>query len=210
MNFCFNLTGNKRTLRISIRLMGKIPKDKITEKFDYSSLLPKNIEWSWSLEHINNLILHEDKDILVLYKPPTILSQSDLEKNDSIFEACCQYLKLSSSTAKLGLVHRIDRPCSGILIFGKSQIATASLNDQIKFRRIHKSYLCFVNGRVSGEGTLEDNLTKSSDKVQVIHETKENATGLVAAKLVYTVRKLCTMFFLRIANFICHFPPRLL
>jgi 23S rRNA-/tRNA-specific pseudouridylate synthase len=50
----------------------------------------------------------------------------------------------------LGLVHRIDRPCSGVVVFAKTSKAAARLSESFRLRKVVKEYLCIVNGQLEG------------------------------------------------------------
>ena len=49
-----------------------------------------------------------------------------------------------------GLVHRIDRPCSGVVVFAKTSKAAARLSESFRLRKVVKEYFCIVNGHLEG------------------------------------------------------------
>ena len=96
-------------------------------------------------------ILFEDNHLLVVNKNPGILVQNDKTGDISLLDLCKQYIKKKyskKSNVFLGLVHRIDRPVSGTIIFAKSSKSLSRLNKQFKLRDVKKTYWAIVNGIV--------------------------------------------------------------
>ena len=89
----------------------------------------------------------------------------------------------------LGLVHRLDRPVGGIMIFAKTSKAASRLSNQVREKVFKKKYLAVVDGKISQkQGTLEDYLYKDerNNTSKVVHKDKKNAK---LAKLDYQVLK---------------------
>jgi len=85
-------------------------------------------------------------------------------------------------------ITRIDRPVSGLIIFGKNQNAAKLLTEQIQEHKIRKSYLAIVEGQVADEeGTLTDHLSKSGGNKAIVVEAKDK--NAKEAKLTYSVLK---------------------
>jgi 23S rRNA pseudouridine1911/1915/1917 synthase len=107
-------------------------------------------------------ILYENGPCLAICKPPGVLTQAP-PGIDSMVVRIRAYLQARECTndVYLGLPHRLDRPASGVMIFGTDLRTTRKLSDQFERRRIHKVYWACVEGRVSPEsGTWEDYLYK--------------------------------------------------
>ena len=80
-------------------------------------------------------ILYEDNHIIVVEKKPNILSQSDYTKDLDLLTMVKNYLKekyQKPGNVYLGLVHRLDRPVGGIMVFAKTSKAARRLSDAIK------------------------------------------------------------------------------
>lgn len=114
------------------------------------------------------------------------------------------YLVISRNkpgAAYLGLVHRIDRPCSGVLVFAKTSKAAARLGESFRSRTVEKDYVCIVNGRLQGEAELNHALRKSGDSRVVVLEdlsgkgenVKPKRKDAVQAKLKYSVLNELTL-----------------
>ena len=98
----------------------------------------------------NNLnILYEDNHIIVVIKPYNILSQSDNTNDLDMLTIIKNYIKEKYNkpgNVYLGLVHRLDRPTGGIMVFAKTSKAASRLSKQIKDDKFIKKYLAVVYG----------------------------------------------------------------
>ena len=138
----------------------------------------------------NNLnILYEDNHIIVVIKPYNILSQSDNTNDLDMLTIIKNYIKEKYNkpgNVYLGLVHRLDRPTGGIMVFAKTSKAASRLSKQIKDDKFTKKYLAVVHGTFTKkEGTLENYIKKTEDNSSII-TTKEEGKY---AKLDYRVLK---------------------
>lgn len=124
---------------------------------------------------MNNLkILHEDNHIVVVIKPINILSQSDSTNDPDMLTILKKYIKekyQKPGNVYLGLVHRLDRPTGGIMVFARTSKAAARLNESIKNKSFKKSYLAVVHGNTLEKDNLVDYLIKKETKSYVT--TKE-------------------------------------
>ena len=84
----------------------------------------------------NNLkVLYEDNHIIVVVKPCNILSQSDITKDIDMLSIVKDYVKEKYNkpgNVYIGLVHRLDRPTGGIMVFARTSKAASRLSEQIK------------------------------------------------------------------------------
>lgn len=118
---------------------------------------------------MNNLnILYEDNHIIVVQKPVNVLSQADNTGNLDMISIIKKYLKEKydkPGNVYLGLVHRLDRPVGGIMVFAKTSKAASRLSKQITNNEMKKSYLAVVNGYLDcKESTLKDKIEKVDNK----------------------------------------------
>lgn len=103
-------------------------------------------------------ILYEDNEILVAVKPQGMPAQADKTGDLDLLSALEAYAK-----QPLGLLHRLDRPVGGVMLFAKEKKAEAFLAKEIQERRLKKSYLTVLCGRLPAEeGKLEDYLLKNA------------------------------------------------
>lgn len=122
-------------------------------------------------------VLYEDNHIIVAIKPAGVLSQSDGSSAPDMLTILKAYIKEEYSKpgeVYLGLVHRLDRPVSGVMVFARTSKAASRLSEQIRTRKVEKIYRCVVKGILEGEGRLENFISKDEDKniVTVIDKEK--------------------------------------
>lgn len=116
---------------------------------------------------MNNLdILYEDNHIIVVVKPYNILSQGDSTRDVSIMDMIKDYIKVKYNkpgNVYLGLVHRLDRPVGGIMVFARSSKAASRLCKAFNEHSITKKYMAIVNGKIKAKDELVDYISKDKD-----------------------------------------------
>lgn len=130
-------------------------------------------------------ILLEDNHLLVVAKQPLQLSQSDQSGEPSLHDTLKQWLKQKYNKpgeVYLGLVHRLDRSVSGVMVFAKTSKAAARLSEQIRERKIKKTYRAWVEGAVAKGAPLQHWLSYDDGYVRV--HTQEGK-GRQLARLRY-------------------------
>lgn len=137
-------------------------------------------------------ILYEDGQILVCEKPAGLPVQSQGVGRMDLVSMLKNYLKENGSgngEPYLGIVHRLDQPVQGVLVFGKTKKAAASLSAQTTDGRMKKEYLAVVCGKPKEkEGHLVDYLLKDgrSNSSRIV---KESVKGAKKAELSYRILK---------------------
>jgi 23S rRNA pseudouridine1911/1915/1917 synthase len=111
-------------------------------------------------------ILYEDNHLLVVVKPANLPVQADASGDPdllSLLKADLKERHQKPGNVFLGLVHRLDRPVGGVMVFAKTSKAAARLSEAIRTRQFHKEYLVVVHGSfVLPAGTLHHYLRKNS------------------------------------------------
>jgi 23S rRNA pseudouridine1911/1915/1917 synthase len=100
-------------------------------------------------------ILFEDNHLLGVLKPGGLLTQGDRTGDDTAFAMARRYLKekyKKPGNVFVGLVHRIDRPVSGVLLLARTSKAASRLANEFHARRVEKVYLAVAVGNVAGPG----------------------------------------------------------
>lgn len=108
-------------------------------------------------------IIYEDNHVLVAVKPPNMLSQADRTGDTDLLTVLKDYLKVKyqkPGRVYLGLVHRMDRPVGGLMVFARTSKAAARLSAQVATHEMGREYLCVVTGEVRDQFTLTDYLVK--------------------------------------------------
>lgn len=111
-----------------------------------------------------NNILYEDNHIIVVEKKPNIPVCEDESKDLDLLSMVKEYIKNKYNkpgNVYLGLVHRLDRPVGGIIVFAKTSKAASRLSEQVRLHKINKKYLAVVMGILPLKGVLKDKLLKN-------------------------------------------------
>lgn len=115
-------------------------------------------------EDIKELILFEDNHLLAVNKPSGTLVQPDPDGNESLENLVKEFIKKRDDkpgNVFLGVIHRLDRPVSGIVLFAKSSKALTRMNQIFKDRKIEKTYFALVKNRPPEvKGNLEGYIRK--------------------------------------------------
>ncbi len=126
-------------------------------------------------------ILWEDNHVLAVNKPSGLLTMGDSTGSPTLVDAVKRYLKEKyhkPGDVFLGVVHRLDRPVSGVVLFARTSKAAARLSAQFRDRSVEKTYLAWVEGRVEApSGTLHHWLHKdrTTNHVSVVAEGSPGA-----------------------------------
>lgn len=107
-------------------------------------------------------VVYEDNHIIVVYKEPGEIVQGDKTGDKPLSESVKEYLKEKYNkpgNVFCGVVHRIDRPVAGLVIFAKTSKALSRLNEMLRKGEIHKTYWALVEGAPEDpEGRLENHM----------------------------------------------------
>ena len=117
------------------------------------------------LQKIN--ILYEDNHLLVVEKPINIPVCEDDSHDNDFLNLLKLYIKdkyHKPGNVYLGLIHRLDRPVGGVMVFAKTSKAAARLNVELRDHKIKKRYYAVVHGKIPHDGELLDYLVKDRNK----------------------------------------------
>lgn len=133
-------------------------------------------------------VLYEDNHVLCVEKPVNIPVQADSTKDTDMLTLCKEYIRKKYSkpgNVWLGLVHRLDRPVGGCMVFARTSKAASRLSEAVRTRQLDKIYLAVLDGTLKKkEGVLEDYLVKNTKTNRVSVTDKEHGK---LARLSYTV-----------------------
>ena len=121
-------------------------------------------------------VLYEDNHLLVVIKPINILSQSDKTKDIDMLTLVKLYIKekyQKPGNVYAGLVHRLDRPTGGIMVFAKTSKCASRLSEQIKNNEMNKRYYAVVNGILENKKDKLENYIKKEDSFSKIVSKEE-------------------------------------
>lgn len=137
-------------------------------------------------------VIFEDNHIMVVEKKPNIPSQGDKTNDIDMLTIIKAYLKEKyhkPGEVYLGLIHRLDRPVGGVMVFAKTSKAASRLSEQVRQKTLKKQYLTIVDGKMESNcAVLQDYLLKNerNNLSKVVSPDTKNAK---LAKLDYEVIK---------------------
>jgi len=136
-------------------------------------------------------VLFEDNHLIAVYKPAGVLTQGDSSGDPSLMDWVKRWLAEryhKPGNVFLGLVHRLDRPVSGVVLFARTSKAASRLSQQFREREVDKRYLVAVEGTVTpARGRLEHFIAhhEGSRSVEV---SNHDRSGAKTARLRYDTR----------------------
>ena len=137
-------------------------------------------------------VLFEDNQIIVVEKPVNIPSQGDKTGDVDMLTLVKDYIREKYNKpgeVYLGLVHRLDRPVGGVMVFARNSKSAGRLSEQVRIKEFKKNYLVIVDGKMEEEkGTLEDYLLKN-ERLNISKVVPEGTKNAKLAKLDYEVLK---------------------
>lgn len=135
-------------------------------------------------------VLYEDNHLLVVEKPYGVPSQADSSGDDDMLTLCKAYIKTrydKPGEVYLGLVHRLDRPTRGVMVFARTSKAAARLGKQMQAGEFDKTYMAVLTKSPAQKvGELTDYLLKDTDK-RIAGVVDEDTPGAKKAVLEYEV-----------------------
>ncbi len=133
-------------------------------------------------------LLYEDNHLLAVNKPAGVLSQGDQTGDPSILDAAKDYIKTEykkPGNVYCGLIHRLDRPASGVLLLAKSSKGLERMNEMMRQRKIKKTYWAITeNFHGKEDNKLVDWLLKNEEQKKV-HVFKRDKKGAQRSELRY-------------------------
>lgn len=143
-------------------------------------------------DSLDKQVIFEDNHLLAINKKPSQIVQGDKTGDASLSDLYKEYLKIKYNkpgNVFCGVIHRLDRPVSGVVLMAKTSKALSRMNDKFKNREIAKTYLAIVRGTLNKEqGQLVNYLAKN-EKNNKSYITKSESQGQ-KAELSYEVNKI--------------------
>lgn len=144
-------------------------------------------------------VVYEDNHIIIVNKHSGEIVQGDKTGDKPLSDTVKEYIKQKYNkpgNVFLGVVHRLDRPVSGLVVFAKTSKALSRLNDMFRTGDVHKTYWAIVKRRdIATEGTLTDWLTRNERQNKSYAHERE-VPGAKKAVLKYKVRAVADNYML--------------
>ncbi len=135
-------------------------------------------------------ILHEDNHIIVVLKPQNVPSCEDESKDEDMLTAIKNYIKVKygkQGNVYLGLVHRLDRPTGGVMVFAKSSKAAARLSEQMKEGDFEKKYYAVLVGKPREDNATLTHYMKKNAVNNMVYVCPPTVQGAKFAQLDYKI-----------------------
>ena len=133
-------------------------------------------------------VLYADNHLLAVYKPSGLLVQGDRTGDASLLDLAKQWIKVryrKPGRVFMGMVHRLDRPVAGVVLFARTSKAASRLSRQFQERSVHKQYLAVVHGRLSDRsGHLLNHIERNNLVSRVVPSPTDSSQE---ARLHYSV-----------------------
>ncbi len=133
-------------------------------------------------------VLYEDNQIIVVIKPQNVPTQSDISGDEDMLTLVKEYIKdkyNKPGEAFVGLVHRLDRPTGGIMVFARNSKSAKRLCDQFQTHEVEKVYYAVANGVVKIKEQHLVNYLKKDEKENIVKIVPMSEVGAKRAELVY-------------------------
>ena len=104
---------------------------------------------NFEMQRLN--VIYEDNHIIVVEKIVNVPSQSDKTGDTDMLSMVKNYIKEKHNkpgNVYIGLVHRLDRPVGGVMVFAKTSKAASRLSNQVREKTMKKQYLAVVDGKI--------------------------------------------------------------
>ena len=144
-------------------------------------------------------ILFEDNHLIAVLKKPTDLSQGDRTGDEAIDAAVKNYIALKykkPGAVFLGLIHRLDRPAGGVLLFARTSKALGRMNEIFRTREVRKTYLAIVGERPPEDEDTLTHFLKKNEKQNKTYVYDSEVKGSKKASLSYRLAGRSRSFFL--------------
>ena len=136
------------------------------------------------------VILHEDNHIIVVLKPQNVPSCEDESKDKDMLTVIKEYIKIKNNkpgNVYVGLVHRLDRPTGGVMVFAKSSKAASRLSEQMKTGDFEKKYYTVLVGTPRESKATLTNYMKKNPINNMVYVCPQTVEGAKFAELEYRV-----------------------
>lgn len=135
-------------------------------------------------------VLYEDNHVIVVLKPQNLASCPDETHDPNLLDMVKEYVRVKykkPGNVYVGLVHRLDRPTGGLMVFAKTSKAAGRLGEQMKTGDFEKRYLTVLNGAPSPESGKLTNYLKKNTVNNMVYLCTQATDGAKLAMLEYRV-----------------------
>ncbi len=182
-----NGANEKGVMKKDIEKMAEEVEKEVTEKIENNEGLSEKSSKDFN-EKLD--VIYEDNQIVVVIKPHNMPCVADASGDDDLLSLVKAYIKKKynkSGEAFIGLVHRLDRPTGGIMVFARNSKSAKRLSEQFKTHDIEKVYYAVTQGVVKIKSQTLVNYLKKDEKENKVKIVPLSENGAKRAELVYKV-----------------------
>lgn len=135
-------------------------------------------------------VLYEDNHLIAVFKPAGVLVQGDKTGDECLMDEVKKYLKekyKKPGNVFLGLLHRLDRPVSGIILFSKTSKGASRISEQIRNHQLKKEYIALVEGEFKNNTGILKNYLLHDEKTNISRIFDSKKGDAQVAELDYEV-----------------------
>ena len=135
-------------------------------------------------------VIYEDNHVLVVIKPQNLPTQADISGDEDLLTQLKSYIKQKynkEGNVFLGLVHRLDRPTGGVMVFARTSKAAERLSEQIRNGEVDKTYFAVLEGTPKNKRYRLINYLKKDEKNNIVKIAPQYEDGAKEAILDYQV-----------------------
>jgi 23S rRNA pseudouridine1911/1915/1917 synthase len=149
------------------------PREKVLGLEDVILTVELEPEVSWQAEDIAINIVHEDDDILVVNKAAGMVVHPAVGNWDgTLVNALLHHHPDLEQLPRAGIVHRLDKDTSGLMVVAKTLQAHAHLVNELQSRKVNRQYLCLANGAITAGGTVDQPIARHPVKRKLMAVVK--------------------------------------
>jgi 23S rRNA pseudouridine1911/1915/1917 synthase len=149
------------------------PREKVLGLEDVILTVELEPEVTWQAEDIAINIVHEDDDILVVNKAAGIVVHPAAGNWDgTLVNALLHHHPDLEKLPRAGIVHRLDKDTSGLMVVAKTLQAHAHLVNELQTRKVNRTYLCLANGAITAGGTVDQPIARHPVKRKLMAVVK--------------------------------------
>jgi 23S rRNA pseudouridine1911/1915/1917 synthase len=138
-------------------------------------------------------VLYEDNHLIAVNKPAGVLVQGDISGDLTLMDVTRDYIRKKygkPGRVFLGLLHRLDRPVAGVVLFAKTSKGASRVSEELRSRKVMKIYWALVHGKVHPEqGTLSSYLKKVEGGVQMTEKDDPDAREAILSYKTMRVKE---------------------
>jgi 23S rRNA pseudouridine1911/1915/1917 synthase len=141
-----------------VTLNGRVPRkrDKVRVGDAVELMIPPPVASSWKAQSLPLEMVYEDSELLVINKPPGLVVHPGAGNPEgTLLNALIAHAATLIKLPRAGIVHRLDKDTSGLLVVAKTERARQNLIEQLRDRSVEREYLTIVNGVMVAGGTIE-------------------------------------------------------